>query len=132
MWNLKQKGLWHGWLKWVGCLMVAMPVAVVLFMLKDAGRVFDTFFANDSIPLWLVVFGSMGQVIFTLRFVYQYLYSKKQGESLLPRGFWIISLVGSLTIIIYGIIRLDPVLMLGQSFGFVAYIRNLVIGKNEK
>lgn len=132
MWNLKQKGLWHGLLKWVGCLMVAMPVAVVLFMLKDAGRVFDTFFANDSIPLWLVVFGSMGQVIFTLRFVYQYLYSRKQGESLLPRGFWIISLVGSLTIVIYGIIRLDPVLMLGQSFGFVAYIRNLVIGKNEK
>jgi len=50
----------------------------------------------------------------------------------LPVGFWAISLFGSSVIIAYGIFRLDPVLILGQSFGFVAYIRNLVIGFKEK
>ncbi|MBQ3881144.1 MAG: lipid-A-disaccharide synthase N-terminal domain-containing protein, partial [Bacteroidales bacterium] len=50
------------------------------------------------------------------------------GTSSLPLGFWIISIIGSATIIIYGIIRKDPVLILGQSFGFVAYIRNIIIG----
>lgn len=35
-------------------------------------------------------------------------------------------------IIIYGIIRLDPVLILGQMFGFVVYIRNLVLGTGKK
>jgi lipid-A-disaccharide synthase-like uncharacterized protein len=37
-------------------------------------------------------------------------------------------LIGSLSIVIYGIIRHDPVLILGQSFGLVAYVRNLMIG----
>jgi lipid-A-disaccharide synthase-like uncharacterized protein len=35
-------------------------------------------------------------------------------------------------IIIYGIIRLDPVLILGQMFGFVVYIRNLILGSGKK
>ena len=54
------------------------------------------------------------------------------GESVLPIGFWIISLVGSMIIIIYGIIRLDPVLILGQSFGYVAYVRNIMLSLRER
>ncbi len=34
-------------------------------------------------------------------------------------------------IVIYGAIRLDPVLILGQSVGFVAYTRNLLIGRKN-
>ena len=106
-------------------------VAVVL-MLQNASVYFQNFFRNDNIPFWLVIFGSAGQVIFTLRFVYQYFYSRYKHQSTLPVGFWAISLFGSSVIIAYGIFRLDPVLILGQSFGFVAYIRNLVIGFKEK
>ena len=65
--------------------------------------------------------------MFTLRFVYQWVSSMKRHESVLPAGFWIISLAGSALIISYGIFRADPVLILGQSFGFVAYLRNLVL-----
>ena len=35
-------------------------------------------------------------------------------------------------IVTYGIIRHDPVLILGQSVGFIAYARNLLIGKKSK
>ena len=41
------------------------------------------------------------------------------------------SLSGSFLIEVYALIRLDPVLLLGQSFGMVAYARNLIIGYRE-
>jgi len=42
------------------------------------------------------------------------------------------SLLGSGMIVLYGFVRHDPVLILGQSFGFVAYVRNLFIGKKHR
>ena len=54
--------------------------------------------------------------------------SRKDGESVLPPGFWIISIIGSSIIVSYGFIRHDPVLILGQSFGLISYVRNLIIG----
>ena len=59
-------------------------------------------------------------------------YSLRKMESVLPTGFWVISLVGSLTIISYAIVRLDPVLIIGQAGGLISYIRNLFIGRNKK
>lgn len=54
--------------------------------------------------------------------------SRRTGHSELPAGFWLLSLFGSLLIVSYAIVRLDPVLIVGQSFGLVAYTRNLMIG----
>lgn len=128
LWNLKEKGIWRKIPLILKTLLLLTPVVAGGLMLHDAEAFVRDFFQNDDVPLWLLVFGSLGQIIFTLRFVYQWAYSFHYKESLLPTGFWIISLVGSLSIIIYGIFRLDPVLILGQSVGFVAYYRNLVIG----
>ena len=69
-----------------------------------------------------------GQTLFTLRFVYQLVYSRRRHESTLPQGFWLISLAGSAVIAAYAIVRCDAVLIVGQSFGMVAYVRNLSIG----
>jgi len=127
LWNLNAKGIWQKLHIIVKALLIATPIVAVGLLLGDAQRWFTSFFRNEGIPLWLVIFGSAGQVIFTLRFVYQWAYSKSHGASVLPLGFWIISIIGSATIIAYGIIRRDPVLILGQAFGFVAYFRNIVI-----
>lgn len=132
LWNLNAKGVWKRLGLVLQTVLLATPVVAVVLMLQNASVYFQNFFWNDNIPFWLVVFGSAGQVIFTLRFVYQYFYSRYKHQSTLPVGFWAISLFGSSVIIAYGIFRLDPVLILGQSFGFVAYIRNLVIGFKEK
>ena len=131
LWNLNEKGIWRKVPLVLKVLLMLTPVVAGGLMLHDAEAFVLNFFQNEKVPLWLLVFGSMGQVIFTLRFVYQWAYSFRYKESLLPAGFWIISLVGSLAIVIYGIIRLDPVLVLGQSVGFVAYCRNLVIGRRN-
>ncbi len=132
LWNLKNKGIWGKLPLVLKIILAATPLVAAAFMLKDAGAFADEFFRNENVPFSLVLFGSAGQTIFTLRFMYQWVYSYRRHESLLPAGFWIISLVGSGLIIAYGVFRHDPVLILGQSFGFVAYLRNLVIGWRER
>ena len=88
----------------------------------------QTLFKNPDIPLPLLVFGCISQALFTLRFVYQWWYSSRHHVSVLPMGFWGISLTGSVLICLYGVLRLDIVLILGQALGLAAYVRNIVIG----
>ena len=128
LWNLQEKGVWTKIYQPVRIILMLTPVAALCFMLHDVGSFADSFLKNNDIPLWLILYGSAGQVLFTLRFVYQWFYSYKRRTSLLPAGFWIISLAGSLLIVTYGILRFDIVLIVGQSFGLVAYSRNLWIG----
>ena len=132
LWNLDIQGIWQKLHKILKFILIATPVVAVMLMIKDLPVYISNFFKNEKIPVGLVVFGSIGQLIFALRFVYQWFYSLRKNESLLPDGFWIISLLGSFIIIIYAIIRRDPVLIIGQAFGFVAYIRNIIIGHNHR
>ena len=132
LWNLKAKGIWSTAPLWLRILLIATPMIAICVAATHTDAFFQGFFHNKDVPMWLLLFGSAGQIIFTLRFVYQYWYSARRGESELPPFFWILSLVGSLSIVTYGIIRHDPVLIVGQSFGLVAYIRNLMIGSRVK
>lgn len=84
-------------------------------------------FKNEDIPLFLMVLGVVSQVLFTLRFVYQWLYSESKQESMLPLGFWLLSLAGSLLIFIYAIFRRDPVLFIGHLSGLIIYSRNIYL-----
>lgn len=132
IWNLSAKGVWAKIPKIVRALLFVTPVIAIGFAVAHADTFIHDFFRNEKVPLWLLIFGSAGQVIFTLRFVYQYFYSRRMGESVLPAGFWVISLVGSGAIVSYGLVRHDPVLILGQSVGFIAYTRNLMLYNREK
>ncbi|MDY3120422.1 lipid-A-disaccharide synthase N-terminal domain-containing protein [Porphyromonas somerae] len=130
--NLKLKGVWQRLPQVVGYLLLATPIVAVAFVAQNASEFVARFLHNEEVALWLLIFGSVGQVLFTLRFVYQWIYSQRRKESQLPAGFWIISLTGSLLILTYGIIRADAVLIVGQMFGAVAYARNLWIITHEK
>lgn len=127
LWNLHIKGAWSRLHVVFKAVLLLTPVAALILVLNDAETLFNNFFHNAVIPPWLVVYGSMGQIIFTMRFIYQLAYSYRGKESVLPAGFWVISLVGALTIVSYAIVRCDPVLIVGQSFGIAAYTRNLCI-----
>ena len=129
IWNLDKKHQWKKLPFIIRTLLLLTPVAAILYMLKDASAFVDQFFRNEKIPLWLLIYGSMGQIIFTLRFVYQWIYSKRKDESLLPIGFWVISLLGALIIVSYAIYRRDPELILGQSTGLIAYSRNIYLSR---
>ena len=81
-------------------------------------------FKNEAIPTWLLILGIVAQVIFTLRFVYQWIHAERHKESSLPMGFWVLSLIGASLILTYAIIRKDPVLFTGHLFGMLIYARN--------
>jgi lipid-A-disaccharide synthase-like uncharacterized protein len=84
-------------------------------------------FNNEDIPFWLLLLGIVSQVIFTFRFIYQWIYSEHKKTSALPFGFWLLSLVGALLILTYAIFRKDPVLFVGHGLGTVIYARNLYL-----
>lgn len=123
IWNLDAKQNWKKIPQAMRYIILSIPVLAICYVIYKGESSVNWLF--ESIPTELLLFGSAGQIIFTFRFIYQWWYSRKREQSLLPAGFWIISLVGSLIIVAYGIVRKDPVLILGQSVGFIAYIRNL-------
>ncbi len=80
----------------------------------------------------ILVIGFTGQAMFFMRFFVQWLYSEKHKRSLIPTAFWYFSLGGSTLLLIYAIAKRDPVFIVGQSTGFIIYIRNLTLIKYEQ
>ncbi|MEW6355807.1 MAG: lipid-A-disaccharide synthase N-terminal domain-containing protein [Planctomycetota bacterium] len=75
--------------------------------------------------LW-AIFGFIGQTVFGLRFVYQWIVSERRKESIIPIAFWYMSIVGSVILLAYAIKRADPVFILGFAFNCFVYVRNLM------
>lgn len=128
IWNLGIKGSWAKLPLIARTIFITVPAAAVFWFLFNWNDTIAYLFKQQDIPTWLIIFGIIGQLTFTLRFVYQWWYSRKVGESLLPVTFWLISITGSVLIITYGIIRRDIVIIIGQSAGLIAYVRNVMIG----
>jgi lipid-A-disaccharide synthase-like uncharacterized protein len=72
-----------------------------------------------------VIFGLCAQLMFTARFVVQWIASERARSSVMPVAFWYFSLLGGAMLLAYAIYRKDPVFVLGQSLGVVIYSRNL-------
>ena len=74
-----------------------------------------------------LIIGFSGQGVFASRFIVQWIYSEKIGESTIPIVFWYLSIVGGLGLLTYAVFRQDPVIIIGQSFGILIYVRNLYL-----
>ncbi|MDP3212010.1 MULTISPECIES: lipid-A-disaccharide synthase N-terminal domain-containing protein [Methylotenera] len=86
----------------------------------------------DNIELiWLMV-GLLGQSMFMMRFVVQWIHSERHQKSVIPVSFWYLSLAGGLIVLAYGIHKVEPVIILGQLPGTFVYIRNLILIRKEK
>lgn len=79
-----------------------------------------------SETVWIGI-GLLGQVFFTSRFLVQWMVSERRKESVIPMAFWWLSILGGVTLLAYAIWRMDPVFILGQSFGVIVYGRNLIL-----
>jgi lipid-A-disaccharide synthase-like uncharacterized protein len=81
----------------------------------------------------VVLVGFFGQLLFTARFLVQWIASERAGRSVVPVAFWFFSLGGGLILFAYALYRGDPVFILGQGMGTFIYLRNLMlIGKERK
>ncbi len=81
--------------------------------------------------IWLAI-GLVGQCLFMMRFIVQWIHSEKHQQSLIPDSFWYLSLSGGLIVLAYGFHREDPVIILGQLPGAVVYSRNLMLIRQKK
>ena len=72
-------------------------------------------------------FGLFGNAVFGSRFFVQWVQSEKRRQSVMPLSFWYLSLVGSLILLIYSVVRSDLVFILSFLFNVVPYSRNLVL-----
>lgn len=125
--NLQLQNHWkkiHISLRWFFYL---VPLVLVFYYFNNNVIDIDKLFKNEDIPVWLLILGIVSQIVFTLRFVYQWLYSEKHKISTLPLGFWILSNIGSLLILSYAIFRKDPVLFVGHIMGILIYTRNIIL-----
>jgi len=129
--NLQLQGEWKKLPKVVQIFLFAFPVLIVIYGYNNNIIDVNALFKNKDIPFWLLLLGIISQLVFILRFVYQWLSSEKKKNSHLPLGFWRISLAGSMLILIYAIFREDIVLFLAHSIGMIAYIRNIFIWKKQ-
>ncbi|MFC5195426.1 MULTISPECIES: lipid-A-disaccharide synthase N-terminal domain-containing protein [Bizionia] len=125
--NLQLQNQWQKYPKFMQWFLLLMPTFIAIFYFNNNTIDVVKLFKNEAIPVWLLTLGIVSQVVFTLRFVYQWLYSEKQKESTLPFGFWLLSLIGSILILTYAIFRRDPVLFTGHILGAIIYIRNLIL-----
>ncbi|MEO8320019.1 MAG: lipid-A-disaccharide synthase N-terminal domain-containing protein [Bradyrhizobium sp.] len=85
---------------------------------------YDVFVAKFD--FWLA-FGLIAQLLFTARFLVQWISSERAGQSVVPMAFWFFSMGGGLMTLIYGVAKREPVIILGQSMATVIYIRNIML-----
>ena len=76
---------------------------------------------------FFLIIGFIGQGFFASRFIVQWIYSERIGESKIPIIFWYLSIFGGLMLLVYAISRSDPVIITGQLFGIIVYLRNLIL-----
>ncbi|MCW6507559.1 lipid-A-disaccharide synthase N-terminal domain-containing protein [Lichenifustis flavocetrariae] len=83
----------------------------------------------QKFDVWFA-FGLGAQLVFTGRFLVQWIESEREGRSVIPVAFWVLSLVGGLMTLVYGLARHDAIIILGQVLANLIYVRNLMlIGK---
>jgi len=129
--NLQLQNQWNRLQKEIQIVFINFPLIVLLITFLRGEFDFSQLFNQDFIPIWLLALGIVSQLIFTLRFIFQWIISEKNKLSQLPSTFWILSTVGSVIILIYSIFRKDPILFIGHTFGIIIYCRNLMILKKH-
>jgi lipid-A-disaccharide synthase-like uncharacterized protein len=90
---------------------------------------YDVFVARFD--FWLA-FGILAQLLFTARFIVQWLASEKAGRSVIPLAFWFLSIAGGGMTLVYGLVRREPIIIMGQALAVGIYVRNVVLVLRER
>lgn len=130
--NLQLQDQWKDENPFLKFIYVGAPVLIALYLFIIPGLQWTYLLEENIFILGILGFGILGQFVFHSRFIYQWIYSERNRESSLPKGFWILSLFGAMLIFTYGILRRDPVLIISHFFGSIVYVRNMTLLKNVR
>ncbi|MGC2081783.1 MAG: lipid-A-disaccharide synthase N-terminal domain-containing protein [Bradyrhizobium sp.] len=86
--------------------------------------IYDIFVAKFD--FWLA-FGLAAQLAFAARFLVQWIASERAGKSVVPMAFWFFSIAGGTMTLIYGLVKREPVIILGQLLSNIIYVRNVML-----
>ncbi len=129
--NLRLKNSWRILPKYFRYLVITVPIISLFILLFGGEYSFSSILKHNTGGL-ILFWGLTGQVIFSCRFIYQWYYSEKVKKSVLPLGFWIFSIIGSVIISSYSFyLELYPILI-GHAFGIILYSRNIAIYKKGR
>lgn len=78
--------------------------------------------------IWLGI-GLLGQALFSMRFLVQWIVSEYSRRSVLPQAFWYFSVLGGVTLLAYAIHQRDIVFIIGQGMGLLIYARNIMLSR---
>lgn len=81
---------------------------------------------------YLSILGFIGNAVFSMRFLSQWIASEKRGESVIPLSFWYWSIAGSMLMGLYFLFRRDPVGILAYLPNSFIYFRNLQLIRRKK
>jgi lipid-A-disaccharide synthase-like uncharacterized protein len=98
-------------------------------MLIQFGQAFGAYLYDvfvGKFDFWLA-FGLIAQLMFAGRFLVQWIASERAGKSVVPMAFWFFSVAGGLLTLVYGIIKREPIIIIGQLLSNVIYIRNIML-----
>jgi len=123
--NLQLKQRWTSIYKPVRYFLLLLPLLFLVLVTSSARNLIQELSANIEPMKPIFIVGAIGQLMLNLRFIYQWYYSERRKVSVLPLGFWLISLLASVFVLVYGFNRRDPVLIVSQGLGLIAYFRNI-------
>ena len=124
--NLQLQNKWNNFNITIRQILILLPIVVCIERAWNSNFFdFDSLFYNPDIPQWLLYLGVVSQITFTFRYIYQWMSSEISKKSHLPLGFWTISILGAILIIIYSVFRKDPVLFFSHIAGIFMYSRNI-------
>jgi lipid-A-disaccharide synthase-like uncharacterized protein len=124
--NLQLKGAWGKIPKGIQWLLYLVPPGIAFIAMQ-----LQLNFSLGEGTWFLLVIGISGQLLLNCRYLYQWYFSEKAKQSVLPLGFWVISAFASVLVVIYSVFRKEPVLLIAQSLGLVVYLRNIWIYRKQ-
>ena len=90
----------------------------------SGGYLYDVFVAKFDV--WFA-FGLGAQLVFTARFLVQWIASEREGRSVIPVAFWVLSVAGGLMTLAYGFVRRDAIIFLRPGLARGRYTRHLML-----
>ena len=103
-------------------------------MLIQFGQAFSNYVYEIFVAkfdFWLA-FGLVAQLAFAARFLVQWIASERAGNSVVPIAFWFCSMGGGVMTLVYGIVKREPVIIVGQLLSNIIYVRNIMLIRKNK